>query len=152
VSIHACEINIFTTGAQGDIGLAGPPGSPGGITYNRWGRSTCRSGVELLYAGRTGSTLNGNQGGAANYVCMPDDPEYTLPFQAGVQGSNYVYGTEYEGPPLVANREQHNAPCAVCYIPTRHSVIMIPAKTQWVDQGVLWLPHVRTCVLQSYHV
>jgi hypothetical protein len=48
----------------------------------------------------------------------------------------------------VPNREQHDAPCAVCYIPTRHSVIMIPAKTScpsgWTRR-VLWLPHVRTC-------
>jgi hypothetical protein len=84
--------------------------------------------VERVYSGRTGSSYNRHQGGAANYVCMPDDPEYTLPFRAGVQGYSYVYGTEYENL-LVPNREQHDAPCAVCYIPTKHSVIMIPAKT-----------------------
>ena len=39
-----------------------------------------------------------------------------------------MYGTEYEQP-LVSGRDQHNAPCAVCYIPTKHTVIMIPAKT-----------------------
>jgi hypothetical protein len=47
-------------------------------TCNRWRNINYRSGVERVYTGRTGSTLNGNQGGAANYVCMPDDPECTL--------------------------------------------------------------------------
>ena len=82
-----------------------------------------------MYAGRTGATFSGHIGGASNYICMPDDPQYTLAYQSGVQGRSYVYGTEYEGPPLVSGREQHNAPCAVCYVSTQHTVIIIPAKT-----------------------
>ena len=46
------------TWQQGTPGLRGPPGSPapsvGGVTYNRWGNSNCRSGAERVYAGRTG--------------------------------------------------------------------------------------------------
>ena len=119
-------------GIKGDRGLTGPPGSSapvvGGVTYNRWGNSNCRSGVERVYPGRTGVSKGGATGGAANYVCMPDDPQYTLPHRPGVQGYSYVYGTEYELPP-VSSSHQHNAPCAVCYIATKHTVIMIPAKT-----------------------
>ena len=103
------------------IGPPGPPGSPassvGGVTYTRWGKSTCRSETTLVYAGRTGSSHGGHQGGAANYVCMPDDPEYTLPFQNGARDHSFVFGTEYESP-LVPGRHVHNAPCAVCYLPT----------------------------------
>ena len=73
-------------------------------------------------------SFSGDQGGASNYLCMPNDPEYTLPFTAGVRGHSYVYGTEYEAP-LVSGRDQHNAPCAVCYLPTQNAVVMIPAKT-----------------------
>jgi hypothetical protein len=119
-------------GVKGERGITGPPGSPaaivGGVTYNRWGKTTCRSGVERVYPGRTGATFSGHKGGAANYVCMPDDPQYTLPVQPGVRGHSYVYGTEYEEV-VVSGRNQHNVPCAVCYIPTKHTVIMIPAKT-----------------------
>ena len=108
-------------------GPPGPPGTPassvGGVTYTRWGKSTCRSEATLVYAGRTGSSH-----GAANYVCMPADPEYTLLFQSGVRDHSYVYGTEYASP-LVPGRHVHNAPCAVCYLPTMNTVIMIPAKT-----------------------
>ena len=111
-----------------------PPGSPapivGGVTYNRWGRSSCRSGADRVYSGRTGTTWAHDIGGASNYICMPNDPQYTLAYQPGVQGHSYVYGTEYEGD-LSRNfgREQHNAPCAVCYVSIQHTVIMIPAKT-----------------------
>ena len=116
-------------GQKGDQGVAGPPGEPvGGVTYNRWGSSSCRSGADLVYAGRTGSTPFNIQGGAANIICMPNDPDYSLPFRSGAQGYNYVYGTEYEDP-LVPGRGHHNAPCAVCYVSTQNAVIMIPAKT-----------------------
>jgi hypothetical protein len=119
-------------GSQGDKGDRGEVGAPasivGGVSYNRWGKSTCRSGVELLYAGKTGSSYSNNKGGGANYVCMPNDPEYTLPFESGRQHRSSIYGTEYEQV-LVPDRNNHNAPCAVCYIPTKHTVVMIPAKS-----------------------
>ena len=76
-------------GMKGDRGLMGPPGSPartvGGVTYNRWGKTNCNSpsGVELVYAGRTGIKFHDDQGGAANYVCMPNDPQYTLSYRPG---------------------------------------------------------------------
>ena len=41
----------------------------------------------------------------------------------------YVYGAEYEtrdGPLSAFNN--HNVPCAVCYVSTRGTVLMIPAK------------------------
>ena len=117
-------------GSPGNNGPPGPPGpTSGGVAYERWGSSSCRSGADLVYAGWTGSTFDSDRGGAANYVCMPNNPDYTLSGLAGVHGRSYVYGTEYEGPPVVSGREQHNAPCAVCYVSTQHTVIMIPAKS-----------------------
>ena len=72
-----------------------------------------------------------HKGGAANYLCMPGDPDY-LRYGSGVQGTSYVYGVEYtirSGQPFYAVHD-HNAPCAVCYASTRVAVTMIPAKTQ----------------------
>ena len=67
---------------------------------------------------------------------MPLDPEYTLPYQAGVRDHNYVYGTEYESP--MQGSPDHNVPCAVCYVATRETVLMIPAKascpTSWTRE------------------
>ena len=120
-------------GEKGEPGVAGPLGPrSGGVVYTRWGKTRCPnvSGTELVYAWRAGGTYIGHRGGAANYLCMPDDPDY-LRYQPGVQGDNYVYGTEYEtsGGPLSAVY-QHNVPCAVCYASTRAAVTMIPAKTR----------------------
>ena len=69
-------------------------------------------------------------GGGANYLCMPNDPDY-LGHQSGVQGWSFVYGTEYytQGGPLKAVH-CHNVPCAVCYASMRVAVTMIPAKTR----------------------
>ena len=120
-------------GEKGDPGVAGPPGPrSGGVVYTRWGKTSCPnvSETELVYAGRAGGTYWRHRGGAANYLCMPDDPDY-LRYQPGVQSNNPVYGAEYEatsGQPLSAVF-QHNSPCAVCYASTRAAVTMIPAKT-----------------------
>ena len=37
------------------------------------------------------------EGGGANYLCMPKDPEYspTLTYRGGVTGVAHVYGSEY---------------------------------------------------------
>ena len=81
----------------------------------------------LVYTGRAGGSNHVHSGGAANHLCMPLDLEYTLPYQAGVLDYTYVYGTEYEAPLQGSNN--HNVPCAVCYVSTRETVLMIPAKT-----------------------
>ena len=127
-------------GERGDQGVAGPPGPRnGGVVYTRWGKTSCPnvSGTTLLYAGRVGGTWYQHKGGAVNYLCMPDDPDY-LSYQPGVQGWNYVYGTEYESHqgPLRAVHN-HNVPCAVCYASTRVAITMIPAKTQCPSNWIL---------------
>ena len=126
-------------GSQGQTGARGPPGPQGpvgpagprsgGVTYIRWGKSSCPNvtGTELVYAGRAGGSNRTHTGGGANYLCMPLDPEYTLPYRTGVQGYSYVYGTEYQAP--IQGSQDHNVPCAVCYASTRETVLMIPAKT-----------------------
>ena len=120
-------------GQKGEQGVAGPPGPRnGGVVYTRWGKSSCPSvsGTTLVYAGRAGGTWYGQKGGAANYLCMPDDPDY-LRYNSGVQGYNDVYGAEYETyTGTFSTVHDHNVPCAVCYASTRVAVTMIPAKTQ----------------------
>ena len=114
------------TGPQGPVGPTGP--RSGGVTYIRWGKSSCPNiaGTELVYSGRAGGS-HYQHAGAANYLCMPTDPQYTLRYRAGVQGKMYVYGTEYQDPLQGSN--DHNVPCAVCAVSTREMVLMIPAKT-----------------------
>ena len=131
---------VGETGLRGDPGLPGPQGEQGaqgpptgGATYIRWGRTVCPSdqGTQLLYSGRAGGTRYDHKGGAANYLCMPDDP-YHLQYQSGVQGKSYIAGVEYffYSLPSLSAVNYHNVPCALCYVPTRSVAVMIPAKTQ----------------------
>ena len=87
-----------TDGSIGPVGPTGPQGPRGpmggGVSYVRWGRTTCPSGAELVYYGRMGASYYTHEGGG-NYICMPEgDPEY-LDYSPGVRDESYVYGTEY---------------------------------------------------------
>ena len=122
-------------GPQGPQGAQGPP--TGGAVYVHWGRTSCPTGqgTQLVYSGRAGGSRYNHQGGAANHLCMPDNPEH-LQYGSGTQG-NYVYGVEYNptsSQPL-HSVDRHNVPCAVCFAATRDTILMIPAKftcpTNW---------------------
>ena len=66
-------------GQRGEQGVAGPPGPRnGGVVYTRWGKTSCPNitGTELVYAGRAGGSWFRHTGGGANYLCMPNDPDY----------------------------------------------------------------------------
>ena len=124
-------------GTQGPRGLQGPPGpaAQSGVIYTRWGRTTCRSGqgTELVYSGRAGGS-HYQHAGAANYLCMPNNPQYSS-YAPGVQGKNYVYSTEYQlhdaGLPIFCSMHDHNVPCAVCSVQVRGRLLMIPARKDY---------------------
>ena len=122
-------------GKKGEKGLRGPPGpTAGGLVYTRWGRTTCpsTSGTQLLYAGRAAGSWFDQKGGGANYLCLPGQPQYST-YTAGTHyGRAYLYGAEYQTAGSYDNGpfnsvSNHNVPCAVCYTPTRGTVVMIPA-------------------------
>ena len=108
------------------------------MTYTRWGKTSCPSstGAQLVYSGRAGGTHHSTQGGSADRLCLPDNPDY-IPGTLRVFPSllkNVVQGAEYElfpNSPFV-NLHDHNVPCAVCDVPTRSRAIMIPAKTAYL--------------------
>ena len=124
-------------GREGEQGIQGPAGlqGPGGAVYTRWGRMTCPNtdGTELVYSGRVGGSFHSQRGGAANYLCMPDNPDYSA-YTAGVQGASPVFGTEFEtgvysniiGP--LAHVHNQNVPCAICSTSVRGQILMLPAK------------------------
>jgi N-acetylated-alpha-linked acidic dipeptidase len=102
------------------------------VTYTRWGKSSCPNdtGAELVYSGSASGTSWNIQGGSAEKICMPKDPEYltetagvTIPYYSTVQGSEYeLWGGPKE------NVTNYKVPCAVCYVPMRSTSIMVPAK------------------------
>ena len=144
-------------GEKGELGDRGVPGLPGltgpqgecGQTYVRWGRTTCpgNRSTELVYSGRAGGSWWSKTGGATNYLCMPDNPDY-LQYDPHVQGFNYIFGVEYEAygsQPFRVNPNvhAHNAPCALCMAVSRCSLLMIPGKTScpvsWTTEYVGYL-------------
>ena len=131
-------------GEKGDKGITGPPrpqgppGTPGVglVVYTRWGNTSCPSteGTSLVYSGITAGSWWSNTGGGANYLCMPEDPDYST-FITGVQADSRIYGTEYQtqsGQTALPGVHQHNVPCAVCRT-QQETVLMIPGKTQCPD-------------------
>ena len=74
------------------------PPTAGGVVYTRWGRYTCSNttGAQLLYAGRAAGSFFTEQGGGANYLCLPEQPQYSN-YTAGTQGGRaFLYGAEYQ--------------------------------------------------------
>ena len=80
------------------------------------------------------------QGGGVNYLCLPHNPKYDK-YKDGWQYSGYVYGTEYEVydfNPFKKNLHDHEAPCAVCFVKARGSMLMMPARNDcpsgWTEE------------------
>ena len=128
-------------GAQGEQGPAGPQGDQGppgprsaGVTYIRWGKSSCPTtpGTQLLYAGRAGGSDHRSQGGGAEKLCLPNNPDYINSSRStSATLFSTLHGAEYQtlnGPHH--NLFDQNVLCAVCYASTRAAMIMVPAKTQ----------------------
>ena len=108
-----------------------------GVTYIRWGRTSCPStkGTKLLYAGRAAGGYYNHYGGGANYLCIPNKPEYLT--HGNYKGSvSWLYGSEYKYPLMATHN--YNVPCAVCYAAFRGEKLMIPASTtcptSWTEE------------------
>ena len=82
----------------------------------------------LLYLlGYMGGDYYTHTGGGANYLCLPKVPKYDQ-YKDGYQNhGGFVYGTEYELS-FKKNLHDHDAPCAVCYVESRGSMLMMPAR------------------------
>ena len=88
-----------------------------------------------------GEHLN-HYGGGSNYLCLPRNPKYDK-YQNGHQYAGYIYGTEYRvsqynGNPFDRNLHDHDAPCAVCFVESRASMLMMPARNDcpsgWTEE------------------
>lgn len=103
-----------------------------GVSYVRWGKTTCPYGAQRAYYGRMGASYYTHEGGGGNFICMPETNSQYLRYAPGVRDQSYVFGTEYWAPDHSAplHRLHHqNAPCSLCYVPSQGTVAMIPART-----------------------
>ena len=98
-----------------------------GVTYTRWGNNKCPRRTRLLYSGTRAGSHYTQSGGGANFLCLPEQPDYTT-LNTNIRGTNSeIFGTEYEFP--IIGIQDHGVPCAVCYVPKRSAKEMIPAIT-----------------------
>ena len=139
----------------GQTGEQGPPGpSGGGVTYTRWGRTTCpsQSGTSLVYEGLAAGSHHNHHGGGANVLCLVKNPKYNPGTTTVNHNTAILYGTEYEiwsGQALNRGlRHEHNVPCAVCHVSTRSSQIMVPGTYQ-CPSG--WTPEYSGWLMAGYH-
>ena len=102
------------------------------MSYTRWGRTTCpgTEHTELVYRGTTvGSAFN--EAGSTDYLCLHSQPQF-LRTTAGQQTwRGKLYATEYDSvdsPPALGNVFRHDAPCSVCYSPSRSTKITVPGR------------------------
>uniref|UniRef100_K1QR67 Short-chain collagen C4 n=1 Tax=Magallana gigas TaxID=29159 RepID=K1QR67_MAGGI len=101
----------------------------GGI-FVRWGRKDCpANNTELVYSGFAGGSLYDHTGAAAEFVCLPRDPDLVTGFTSGTA---YVYGSEYDTNEF-GHRSGNDLPCSVCRSTVQSSVLMIPGKSSCYD-------------------
>ena len=81
-----------------------------------------------------------HQGGGVNYLCLPSSPKYDK-YKDGHQSAGFVYGTEYEVNsfnPFTKSLDDHDAPCVVCFVRSRASMLMMPARNDcpsgWTEE------------------
>ncbi len=71
-------------------------------------------------------TRHNQAGGGTTQLCMPNDPDYTRPFINGVQSQSQLFPVEYQE---TITNHAHDIPCAVCVVPTKDLVLMVPGKS-----------------------
>ncbi|CAG2185614.1 unnamed protein product [Mytilus edulis] len=97
-----------------------------GTTYVRWGRKQCpNKNTELVYSGFAGGSHYTDKGAAAEYVCLPPDPNY-VKTSGGDNGR--MFGAEFDNNFFASNADNEDVPCALCRTKLATSVIMIPGK------------------------
>ncbi|XP_067027878.1 short-chain collagen C4-like [Acropora muricata] len=137
---------VGMTGAQGPQGAKGEMGQDSngtsGVNYVRWGRTSCPNGTQIVYQGIIGGEWYNYYGGGSNYLCLPRNPKYDK-YQNGHQYAGNVYGAEYQviqynGNPFDNNLHDSDAPCAVCFVKSRGSMLMMPARNDcpsgWTEE------------------
>ena len=142
-------------GERGERGLQGPQGEQGpsglnggGLTYTRWGRTTCptQAGTSLIYDGLSVGGHDNFPGGGSNRLCLVknDSAEYHPGTTEGQSYGSHVYGIAYQLGAFRRNLGQHRyMPCAACHVSTRSAQIMIPGTYKcpsgWTPEYSGWL-------------
>ena len=72
-------------------------------------------------------------GSAAEYVCLPHNPDFISGEKATTSYQAYIYGSEYEDNVFGNNLYNKDVPCAVCISNMANTIIMIPGKSVCIN-------------------
>nr|XP_022298580.1 short-chain collagen C4-like [Crassostrea virginica] len=103
-----------------------------GGTFIRWGRKDCPGNdTELVYSGFAGGSWYDHTGAAAEFVCLPPDPDLTTKYTTSYA---FMYGAEYDSDDFAPRAKNgDDFPCSVCRSTVSSSVLMIPGKSSCYD-------------------
>ncbi|XP_076072268.1 uncharacterized protein LOC143044224 [Mytilus galloprovincialis] len=103
-----------------------------GSTYIQWGKTSCSSmGTETVYSGYTAgqehesSSYANRFGGAANMLCLPNNPKLS---NKTAPGNSFIFGTEFEENFLRSDAVNEDIPCALCRSINTTSSVMFPGR------------------------
>ncbi|XP_022298441.2 short-chain collagen C4-like isoform X4 [Crassostrea virginica] len=110
--------------------------STAGGTFVRWGRNECPGNdTELVYSGFAGGSRWEHTGAAAEFVCLPPDPDLNTKYTSSIA---FMYGAEYNSNDFVPRAKNgDDLPCSVCRSTVSSSVLMIPGKSSCYDGWTL---------------
>jgi len=110
--------------------------------------AACDYYVTVTVIGYTAGPHYAKSGSGSNFLCLPEDPEWKSFIDGHQTDTGSIYGVEYElfNAGVVTPRnnifsedngngplQDKPAPCAVCYVQGRSTVLMVPAKAQCPD-------------------
>ena len=88
----------------------------------QWQKKKTTNDTEILYKGKAAGSSHDQYGGGANYICLPDEPEFLSYIPGIAEDQSYIYGAEYQNSGPLSSLHDHNVPCVVCYASTRISI------------------------------
>ncbi|CAG2243302.1 unnamed protein product [Mytilus edulis] len=100
------------------------------IEVRRWKNTPKRQSYMPCYA--AGGYYN-EEGSAAEYICLPPDPNLGATWSDSHYGS--IYGAEYESDGFGGGLWNDDVPCAVCRSTTAPHTLMIAAKISAMIDG-----------------
>lgn len=90
---------------------------------------TNMNALSFFFSGFAGGSLYDHTGAAAEFVCLPLDPDLISGFTSGTA---YVYGSEYDTNEF-GHRSGNDLHCSVCRSKVQSSDLMIPGKSSCYD-------------------
>ena len=96
----------------------------------------------LMFEGYAAGPHYRQGGSGSNHLCLHEYPQWGSYWDGYQHRSGAIYGVEYEFPQMNVFSKSNNggnslrnnpAPCAVCYVGGRSTILMVPARTQCPD-------------------